>query len=50
MFRILSRGRDALYSHFHSDLFEREAAGRFDIVRKREISGGKRTLYLLRKK
>ena len=50
MFRSLSRGRDALYSHLHADLFERCAAGPFDVVRKREISGSKRTLYLLRKK
>jgi SAM-dependent methyltransferase len=50
MFRRLSRGRDKLYSHFHADLFERSVIARFDIVRQRAISGGKRTLYLLRKK
>jgi SAM-dependent methyltransferase len=50
MFRRLSRGRDELYSHFHADLFEQCAAARFDVVRKRAITGSKRTLYLLRKK
>jgi SAM-dependent methyltransferase len=50
MFHRLSRGRDALYAHLHADLFEQCAAGPFDVVRKREISGTKRTLYLLRKK
>lgn len=50
MFRRLSRGRDELYHHFHVELFERESAIRFDIVRKLAISGGKRMLYVLRKK
>jgi SAM-dependent methyltransferase len=50
MFRRLSRGRDELYSHFHAGLFEKSVTARFDIVRQRAISGGKRTLYLLRKK
>jgi len=50
MFRALSRGRDELYQHFHADLFERESAARFETVRKLAIPGGKRTLYLLRKR
>jgi len=50
MFRRLSRGRDELYSHFHSDVFEQCARERFEIVRQRAITGSKRTLYLLRKK
>jgi SAM-dependent methyltransferase len=50
MFRRLSRGRDELYAHLHADLFEQCVAARFDIVRKREITGSKRTLYVLRKK
>jgi hypothetical protein len=50
MFRRLSRGRDELYSHFHTDFFEQCVTARFDVVRRRAITGGKRTLYLLRKK
>ena len=49
MFRLLARGRDALYAHLTASYFESVCTNRFQILRKQQIQESSRTLYLLRR-
>jgi SAM-dependent methyltransferase len=50
MFRRLTRGREELHRNLTSDLFERESARYFEMVRGQRLEGTHRWLYLLRKR
>jgi SAM-dependent methyltransferase len=50
MFRLICRGREALYEYLDRPLFERECARRFDTLAFRPLAGGTRWLYVLRRK
>lgn len=50
MFRRIARGRDHLHSDLSEQVFENDAAAKFDIARKHPIEGSSRTLYVLRRK
>jgi hypothetical protein len=50
MFRMISRGRDALFSDLDEKAFEASAASRFTIIRSQRIGARHRWLYFLRKK
>lgn len=50
MFRRIARGREGLFTHLTTDLFERCCARRFDLIDKKRLGGTNRWLYFLRKK
>ena len=50
MFQRLTRGREELHKDLTAELFERECARHFEIVRTQYVEGTTRRLYLLRKR
>lgn len=49
MFKIISRGRDHLFTYLNTDYFETEAKKHFKIVKSEKLADSNRWLYLLRK-
>lgn len=49
MFKIISRGRDHLFTYLDNDYFRREAEKHFQIVRSEKLADSERWLYLLKK-
>jgi SAM-dependent methyltransferase len=50
MFKILTRGREALYSYLTQEVFVEACQRRFDIVDSIKVAGSNRCLYVLYKK
>lgn len=50
MFKRILRGREALFTWYDRERFERACAERFDIVRSEQLPRASRRLYLLEKK
>ena len=49
MFRRLCRGREHLHADLNGPVFEAACRRRFEIVRREQLAGSHRSLYLLRK-
>ena len=50
MFSRITRGRDALHADLTAEAFQSAAAVHFEVVRKQDIGGLHRCLYLLRRR
>jgi len=50
LFRRIARGRDALFTGLNAELFERTCRRHFIVLRREDLPGSDRSLYLLRKK
>jgi SAM-dependent methyltransferase len=50
MFRLISRGRDHLYTELNKESFELAAAARFNIIGSMQLPGASRWLYVFSKK
>ncbi|MGE5372081.1 MAG: class I SAM-dependent methyltransferase [Solirubrobacterales bacterium] len=50
MFKLLTRGREALFADYNQSGFESACQSRFEIVARQPVGGRDRTLYLLRKR
>jgi len=49
MFKIISRGRDHLFTYLDNDYFQAEAKKHFEIVKSEKLADSNRWLYLLKK-
>ena len=49
MFKIISRGRDHLFTYLDNDYFQAEAKKHFEIVKSEKLADSDRWLYLLKK-